>query len=133
VALPAVTTAPTLDVGVLLCELMPMDAVRLASVPRRGAISAQCVLSSGDSLEVSGIHAARVATQVVELESSGYGANEVFVHDAVNLVRLVLDLDGPVPLARVSRKDHAASCRDPAAAQDALRPSHLSLAFDHPT
>lgn len=55
-------------IGVLAGKRVSVDAVRLAGVLCGGIGASQDIFANGDGLKVGGIHAERVAAQVVELQ-----------------------------------------------------------------
>jgi len=57
---------------------------------------------------MGGIDAPLVATEVVYLQSGGYGADEVFIDDPMDRCWFVLVADDPVPLTWIAWKYHAA-------------------------
>lgn len=89
-------TAPWPLVGVLGGELVASLAVSLAGVPRRRRVTASVVLGTGDRFQMVGIHAAPIATEVVDLEPLGDWSDEEFVGGAVDETILTLEADRPV-------------------------------------
>lgn len=79
----ALTPALGRDVGIRRVIRVPRRAVRLACIDRRRRDAAQVVDPLTDDLQVGGIHAARVAAEMIEMHACGDRAAQQFPCDSV--------------------------------------------------
>lgn len=94
-----------------ICGVVRMAFGTMRHLPRE---SAPCVLPRGDGLQVGGVHAATISTQVVDLKSIGNRPDEQHVTHAVSVlsgprasdaVAVLPSRTSPLPAARFHEAD----------------------------
>lgn len=87
----------TVGVGVRVIQPVPVLAVRLPAIQRSRALPAASVLKVGDRLQVAGIHAPAVATQMIELQADRDWPSRAFEANAMSLDHAPGDPEMTVP------------------------------------
>lgn len=99
-ALPALTAAIGPGDEITSAEWMASLAMRLTGILRRGAFTPPCVLAVCDQLHVADILASSVPAQMVGFQTSGDGADPVFISPTMGNNDLLAIPELPIAISK---------------------------------